>query len=322
MKGFAIKKERVYYLNETNMKKIINYILHPSQIKKRHFIRKMYGKYGQSLSDEEYISKIYKFRTGKSLNLENPSSFNEKMYWLKLNDRKPFYTLLCDKIEVKKIIEKELGPEYIVPTIDTWDSSDDIDFEKLPNKFVLKCNHDSGSVIVCRDKSKLNIKKTRKAINKCLKTDYFLKTREWPYKNINRKVFAEQYVESEDGTSMVDYKFFCFNGEPKFLYVSQGLENHQTASISFFDLDGNRLPFKRSDFKAIEHFEKPSNFEEMKKIAKTLAKLSQSKHVRIDLYSINNRIYFSEFTFFTCGGCIPFEPASADDEIGKMLKLD
>ena len=304
------------------MKKIIKYFLHPSSIKKRHFIKKMYGKYGQSLSDEEYICKMYKFRTGKDLKLENPVSFSEKMYWLKLNDKNPFFTSLCDKIEVKKIIAKELGPQYTIPTIGVWDSANDIDFDNLPNQFVLKCNHDSGSVVVCRDKSKLNIEKTRKIINKSLHTNYFLKTREWPYKNIQPKVFAEQYMESNNSTLMVDYKFFCFNGEPKFLYISRGFENHNLTRLSFFDLEGNRLPFRRSDYQPLEEFDLPDNFDEMKKIALKLAKLSQSKHVRIDLYSVNNQIYFSEFTFFTGGGYIPFEPASADEEIGKMLKLD
>lgn len=271
--------------------------------------------------DRAFLSMRYRKKLNKKCNFKKPHSFNEKMQWLKLHDRKAFYTDLSDKIKAKEIVTNLLGEGYVIPTIAVFDKVKDIDVSKLPDRFVLKCNHDCGSVNICRDKSNFDVERVKKSLKNHLKYNYYNGFREWPYKNIKRKVFAEQYVESEDGTSMVDYKFFCFNGEPKFLYVSQGLENHATASISFFDLDGNRLPFKRSDFKAIEHFDKPEDFEEMKKIAKKLAEFSQTKFIRIDLYTLNHKIYFSEFTFFPCAGFLPFDPIEADKDVGEMLTL-
>ena len=303
------------------MKKLLNYIKHPSELKEWFFYFKTHGKRGRKLSDKEFISLTYKHKTGKEINLDSPKSFNEKLQWLKLHDRNPMYTDLCDKIKAKDIVEKLLGKEYIVPTLGVYNDAKEISFDKLPNKFVLKCNHDSGSVIVCRDKKSLNYKKTVKSLNKDLKLDYYLQSREWPYKDIDRKIFAEEYIEMKENTCMIDYKFYCFDGVPKFLYVSQGLEDHSTAGISFFDLKGNRLPFKRNDYREIKSFFLPNNFSEMLKIAEKLARFSTAKFIRIDLYTTNGKIYFSEFTFFPCGGFTPFEPKDADDQLGEMIEL-
>ena len=303
------------------MKSFVNYLLHPSKIREYIFYKKMNGKYGKKLSDKDFISKKYNHKFGSVLHLDNPQTFNEKLQWLKLYDRNPFYIDLCDKIKVKEIIAKEFGAQYVIPTIDVWDKPSDIDFDKLPNQFVLKCNHDSGSVIICKNKSLLDLEASKSKLLESLNKDYFSGSREWTYKGIEKKIFAEQYMESEDGSSLIDYKFFCFNGEPKFLYVSKGLENHDTACISFFDLNGNRMPFKRSDFEPVDTFTIPEKFEEMKTMAAKLAKFSTAKFIRVDLYSINGNIYFSEFTFFPCGGFIPFKPKKADLEIGSLLKL-
>ena len=271
--------------------------------------------------DRLYLSIRYRKKLNSKCNFKSPKTFNEKMQWLKLHDRKPLYTDLSDKIKAKEIVTKLLGEDYVIPTIAVFDNVKDIDLGKLPDRFVLKCNHDCGSVNICRDKSQFDIERVKKSLKNHLKYNYYNGFREWPYKKIKRRIFAEKYVESEDGSSMVDYKFFCFNGEPKFLYVSQGLEQHSTASVTFFDLDGNKLPFKRSDFKTMETFKKPDDFEEMKRIAKKLAEFSQTKFIRIDLYTLNHKIYFSEFTFFPCAGFLPFVPIEADKDVGDLLKL-
>ena len=304
-----------------NLGKLLKYIKNPSLLKKRYEYFKLHGRKGKKMDDENYIRLDYFYRFGREIDLENPKTFNEKLQWLKLHDRKPLYTNLSDKLISKEIIKGVLGNKYIVPTLKIYDNAKDIVFEDLPKQFVLKCNHDSGSVIVCKDKDKLNKRKTIKALNKAMKTDYYLNSREWPYKNIERKIFAEQYMKSEDGSSLIDYKFFCFNGEPKFLYVSQDMDNHSIARMAFFDLQGKKLPFGRSDYKPMETMKVPNNFEELKEIASHLAKFSQSKFVRIDLYTINGNIYFSEFTFFPCSGHLPFVPKEADYEIGKLLKI-
>ena len=271
--------------------------------------------------DKAFLSFNFRRKMKQSCCLKDPKTFNQKMQWLKIFDRKPFYTDLCDKIKAKILVAQEIGQQHVLPTFAVYQKVSEIDISKLPDRFVLKCNHDCGSVTICRDKKTFDEKLAKKLLKARLKRNSYNGFREWPYKNIERKVFAEQYMESEDGSSLIDYKFFCFNGEPKFLYVSQGLENHSTAAISFFDLDGKRLNFKRSDFKAIQNFKIPDNFGELKEIASRLAKFSQSKFVRIDLYTINGNIYFSEFTFFPCGGYLPFDPKEADAEIGKMLSL-
>lgn len=301
------------------MKSVIEYLKHPSLIKEGFFNAKMNSKHSKSLSDKEYISILFEHKMGRPINLERPTSFNEKLQWLKLNDIHDEFTDLSDKIKVKDIISNLLGKEYIVPTLKIYDSPNEIDFNELPEKFVLKCNHDSGSVIICRNKNAINKKKIIKKLNKFLKTDFYLNSREYPYKNIERKVFAEQYIETSGTKGIVDYKFYCFNGTPKFLYVSQGLENHKTASISFYDLKGKKMPFKRADFAELDSFKMPDNFDYLISLAEKLAKYTKAKFVRVDLYTVNDNVYFSEFTFFPCGGFMPFNPPEQDEEIGKLL---
>ena len=166
------------------------------------------------LSDRAYIKKIYYSRMGKKINLRNPKTFCEKENWLKLYDRRPEYTMMADKYAVRKYIADKIGEEYLVPLLGVWDRAEDIDFEKLPQKFVLKCNHNSD-VVICTDKQSLNIEKTRKKLANQLEQDYYIRKREWPYKNITRKIICEKYMENKNGEKPIDYKVFCFNGEPK-----------------------------------------------------------------------------------------------------------
>ena len=274
-----------------------------------------------NLSDERYLKKKYKSINGRKLDLENPKTFNEKLQWLKLYDRKPIYTTMVDKYEVKKYVADIIGEEYIIPTLGIWDKFEDIDFDSLPDRFVLKCTHDSGGLAICRDKKTFDKTKAEEKINNSLANNYFYNCREWPYKNVKPRIIAEQYMEDEiTGTSLTDYKFYCFNGKPEFLYISTGLEDHATASISFVTMDWEFAPYERSDFKPFKTLpEKPVNFERMIEISR---KLSQGiSFLRVDLYEINGKIYFSELTFSPCGGFMPFKESEHDKMIGDMLVL-
>lgn len=272
-------------------------------------------------SDEKYLKKEYFLYTGKQLDLENPKSFNEKIQWLKLYDRKPIYTTMVDKYATKEYVANLIGNEYIVPLLGVWNTPDEIDFESLPQQFVLKTTHDSGTVIICRDKDKLNIDEVKRRLWKSLRRNYYLVHREWPYKDVSRKIIAEQYLESEEGKGLRDYKFFNFNGKSMFVYISEGLENHSTARISFFDFNGEALPFNRLDYKPLDNCAFPSNFQNMKEISDLLARKLELPFVRTDFYSVNNKIYFSEITFSPCAGLMPLSPEKYDLELGKLIQL-
>lgn len=276
------------------------------------------------IPDETYLKIAYRIKMGKKLNLDAPRTFNEKLQWLKIHDRKPIYTELVDKYEVRKHIAQRIGEEYLIPLVGgPWKSFDEIDFDALPDQFVLKCTHDSGGLVICRDKSKLDKDSARGRIERSLRSNFSCSFREWPYRNVKPRIIAEAYMEDEnEALGLTDYKFFCFNGKPEMIYVSQGLEDHSTASISFYDMSGNRMPFRRSDFKPIEGKMKlPVNFAQMTKTAEELAQIIQCPFVRIDLYSIRGRMYFSEVTFFPCGGMVPFEPAEWDEKLGGWIDL-
>ena len=272
------------------------------------------------LPDKIYIKIKYYMKFHRKIDLKTPKTFNEKLQWLKLYDRKPEYSIMVDKFEAKKYVANIIGEKYIIPTLGVWDRFEDIDFDVLPNRFVLKCTHDSGGLLICRDKSKLDKAAAKKKINISLKTNYFYQGREWPYKNVKPRIIAEEYMENSSSKDLTDYKFYCFNGVPKYLYVSTGLENHATALISFLTLNWEFAPFSRSDYKSFTELPpKPTKFDEMLKLA---AKLSEGyKFLRVDLYQIKNQIYFSELTFSPCGGMMPFDPTEWDEELGKLIDL-
>lgn len=272
------------------------------------------------IKDEKYLKLRYELRMNKKLTLTNPQTFNEKLQWLKLYDRKPEYIQMVDKYEAKKYVANIIGEEYIIPTLGVWEKFEDIDFNKLPKQFVLKCTHDSGGLVICKDKSKLNMEEIKKKINKSLKRNYYYSGREWPYKNVKPRIIIEKYMATDKQTELIDYKFFCFNGEPKFLYVSEGLSDHSTAKISFANMNYELLEFYRKDYKPfIELPKKPVNFEEMKELAKKLSK--NIPFVRVDFYNVEGKIYFGELTFYPCSGYIPFEPKEYDEILGDMLEL-
>lgn len=271
------------------------------------------------LPDEIYLKIVYKIRTGKRLNLKNPITFNEKIQWLKLHNRNKSYSIMVDKYKVRKYIADKVGEKYLIPLLGVYNNANDINIDLLPDKFVIKCTHDSGSVILCQNKQAFT-SKVRKKINQALKRKYYYASREYPYKHVKPRIIVEKMMQNHENNGLIDFKFYCFHGEPKFLYVSGGLDNHTSARISFYNLDLTEAPFQRSDYK---HFSKipqiPVNYEKMIEIARILSK--DIPFVRIDLYEIDGAIYFSEITFSPCGGMMPFEPEEYDTILGKYIDL-
>lgn len=274
----------------------------------------------RNLSDEKYIKLKFYASLGEKLNLDNPKTFNEKLQWLKLYDRNPKYTKMVDKYEAKKYVADIIGEEYIIPTLGVWDNFDMIDFDSLPNGFVLKSTHDSGGLVICKDKKDFNKSVAKAKIERSLKRDYYLVHREWPYKDVPKRIVAEQYIEECDGANLIDYKFYCFNGKPKFLYVSQGLSNHQTAHINYVSLDWKKTKFKRNDFDEFEELPpKPLNFDKMIECSQKLS--HNIPFLRVDFYNLNGKIYFSELTFFPGAGFTEFHPPEWDEIIGEWINL-
>ena len=298
------------------IKKVIKYVLDPDY---RFVVPARKGKYNH-LPDEEYLSRRYRASMKKDLNLNDPKTYNEKLQWLKLYNQRPEYTQMVDKHAVKQYVADCIGEEYIIPTLGVWDKFEDIDFDSLPNQFVLKCTHDSGGLVICRDKSRLNVKKARRKINDSLKRDFYMRSREWPYKNVPRKIIAEKYMEDRETAELRDYKFLCFNGEPKALYVATDRQTPgEEVKFDFFDMDYRHIEVKNGHQNAKVLPEKPQRFELMKELAK---KLSQGiPHVRIDFYEVDGKVYFGEMTFFHMSGMVPFEPEEWDYTFGSWIEL-
>ncbi len=438
--------------------KIADKVVHPS---KAIFAIGIRGGF-RFLNDEDYLKLMYRCRFGKKLNLDSPETFNEKLQWLKIHNRNPLYTKLVDKYEAKQYVADRLGEEYIIPTIGVWDSFDDINFEQLPNQFVLKCTHDSGGLVICRDKNKLDMDEARKKIRRSLRRNYYWAGREWPYKDVKPRIIAEKYMEDNSGelrdykifnfdgepkiiqvdynrfvnhkrtlystdwkyieaeigypadpmidikrpqcleellklarqlsegftyirtdfyviddkilfgeltfyaesgfqkitpdrfnetlgkwinlpmggallrsnnvllyiryetitkkNQLTDYKFYCFDGIPRFIYISEGLEEHRTARISFLTMNWEEEDFQREDYMPFEKIPpKPENFEAMTKVAQCLSE--GFPFMRVDLYSICGKVYFSEMTLCPCSGYMPFLPEAADQSVGNYLKI-
>lgn len=258
------------------------------------------------LSDKTYLKTMYKIKVHKHLDLDNPKTFNEKLQWLKLHVRDPKYTACVDKYEVKKIVADELGEELIIPTIGIWNSFDEIDFDSLPEQFVLKCTHDSGGLVICKNKSDLNIPQAKKKIEKSLKRNYYYMGREWPYKNVKPRILAEQYMVDESNYELKDYKFFVFNGEVKALFIATDRTAETETCFDFYDKDFNHLPIRNGHPNAERKINKPDNFEKMIDLAEKLGK--GFPHVRIDFYNIRGKVYFGEMTFFHNSGIVSFDP--------------
>lgn len=273
------------------------------------------------LSDEKFIKKAYKVRMGKELSLDNPVTYNEKLQWLKLNDRNPLYTQMVDKYEVKKIVASAIGEEYIIPTLGVWDKFEGIDFDKLPTQFVLKCTHNSGGLVICKDKSNLNLEKAKQKINRSLAFDYYYNSREWPYKNVQPRIIAEQYMENEDGSAIDDYKIQCFDGKVDNIMVCVGRFEKSGVRYHYFDKKWNYLPYCPYEGITAENvnIEPPTKLNEMIQIAETLSK--GIPQLRVDLYEIKGQVYFGELTFFTSSGFDTTITEEADRILGSKLVI-
>lgn len=272
------------------------------------------------IPDTPMLKLEYWLKINKPLHLNPPVTFNEKLQWLKLHDRKPIYTLMADKYEVREYIKNKIGEQYLVPIYGCWESVEEIPFDKLPNQFVLKCTHDSGSVILCSDKAKLDIDDAKKKLNKRLKKNPYWWAREWPYKNIKPRVIAEHFLKDGDNDFLPVYKFFCFNGEPRIIQQIQN-DKQPNETVDYFDTQWNRINMMQRFPNSTFPIRKPEKLEEMVAIARILAQ--ETSFLRVDLYVINGEIKFSEHTFYTDAGFSIFEPESEnwDSRLGEWIDL-
>lgn len=301
--------------------KIIKFLKNPYRliaaiISKNNFVSHM-------ISDEYYLRIKFRAIFGRKLDLDNPKTYNEKLQWLKLYDRKPIYSTMVDKYEAKKYVANIIGNEYIIPTYGIYDRFEDIDFNSLPNEFVLKCTHDSGGVVICKDKTKLDLKKMRKKINKRLKTNYYYEYREWPYKNVKPRIIIEKYMTEQCGSEPNDYKVLCFNGEPKLIELHMNrFTDRQTQD--FYDVEWNKTTISQTgvpEFKVNHNvFPKPANLDEMLEMSRILSK--NFVHLRVDWYLINGRLYFGELTFYDGSGLEPWDDPKDDLMLGSLVDLD
>lgn len=272
------------------------------------------------VSDKIFLQGVWFIKFGKYLDLDNPVTFNEKLQWLKLYDRKPEYTRMVDKYEAKKYVASIIGEEHIIPTLGVWDSFDKIDFDKLPNRFVLKTTHDSGGVVICKDKTTFDHKAAKKKLNKSLKHDYYATSKEWPYKDVKRRILAEEYMVDESGYELKDYKIFCFGGKPELMFIASDrqVEGEET-KFDFYDMTFEHLPFTNGHPNASHSLRCPETFRQMQDLATKLS--AGLPHVRVDFYDINGKVYFGELTFSHWSGLVPFNPEKWDRKLGKLIQL-
>lgn len=300
------------------MQPIINYIKHPAG-----FMDSLVHSLGKCLPDSTYIKLRYRFQMGKRLNLKNPKTFQEKIQWLKLHDRNPLYTTLVDKVQVKEYVSEKVGSQYVIPLLGVWDRPEDIEWEKLPDRFVLKTNHSGGNlgVVICRDNASFNRQTAIDKLNASLRHDVYKDLREWPYKNVVKKVFAEEFIEVRpDVKDLPDYKWYCFNGEPKYCQVIQDRNTHET--IDFFDADWNHQEFvglNPSVEQASMLPNRPQNLDTHLRIARNLSE--GIPFSRIDLYDIGGKTLFGEVTFFPASGIGRFSPEKYNEMLGEMITL-
>lgn len=271
------------------------------------------------LPDRGYVFLNYIRNLHRIPNLRNPKTFNEKLQWLKLHDRRPVYTTMADKVESRAFIEERAGAGLTVPLLGVWDSFDDIDFARLPDRFVIKCSHDSGGLVVCADKSHLDMDGVRKRITKSLESNYYFQNREWPYKDIKPKVFAEEYLEEAPGENLWDYKFFCFGGRPKVMYMCKEHDSPEALREAFFDMEGRFLELEMDAPRPETPPELPPCFGEMERLAAILSE--GVPFLRVDFFYVKGRVYAGELTFFHCGGFAPVKPREWDLRLGSWIEL-
>ena len=272
------------------------------------------------LKDDIYLNLLFfSLMRRKWIDWNNPQGFNEKLQWLKVHDHKPEYTIMVDKYAAKQYVADRIGEEYIIPTLGIWEHFDDIDFDSLPNQFVLKCTHDSGGLVICKDKRTLNKEAAKKKIEKCLKRNYYWSGREWPYKNVPPRIIAEKYM-SEDGNEEInDYKLMCFNSKVKATFVCSNRFSDEGLNVTFYDADWKRMPFERHYPASSSEISKPKTYEEMVLLAERLAQ--QIPFLHVDFYEVKGKPYFGDLTFFPGSGFEEFNPDEWDKTLGEWIKL-
>lgn len=268
---------------------------------------------------KEFICKQFNHAVGYEPNIDKPESFNEKLQWLKLYYRNPLMTVCADKYEVRNYVREKIGEKYLVKLIGVFDNVDDINFDNLPDKFILKVNHGSGQNIICKNKSDLNINEVKDKLSEWMlpKSNHYFYSYEWCYKDIKPKIVCEELIQDSSNDYLDDYKFMCFNGEVKMVFVCS--ERQTKLKVDFFDLDWNKLPFTRLYDNSQKEIKKPKNFDLMIKLAEKLSK--PFPFVRVDFYEVEGRVYFGEMTFYPGNGMESFKPVEWDYNIGKMLNL-
>lgn len=286
----------------------------------KNILKKICYQISKIIPSKIYLKIVYRIKIHKRLNLKNPQTFNEKIQWLKLYDRKDTYTKMVDKYDVKKYVSKIIGEEYIIPTLGIYDNYNDIKFDKLPNSFVIKCTHDSGGVAICKDKNTFDFINARKIIGKSLRNNYYYHGREWPYKNVQARIIIEKYMEDSETKELRDYKFFCFNGIVRCFKIDYNrMTNHRA---NYYSREGELLNF--GECICPPEYDKkvdlPKNLNKMIGLAERLSK--NFAFLRVDFYEVNNKIYFGELTFYPASGFGKFEPEEYDRILGDMLKLN
>ena len=295
--------------------------------KLKRYIKSPYYAFGNDISkthpgwmSDRYFIRVFWYQIhGYPLDLEHPQTFNEKIQWMKLYDHDPRYPEMIDKLKVKEWVAKTIGQQYMIPTLAVYDTPDDITLDDLPNQFVLKCNHDSGGLVICKDKSQFNLEEAKQVLWKSFNHDYYKEYREWPYREIKRKVFAETYLVDARTNDLPDFKFFTFNGIPYFMFVASGRQSEKEVQFDFFDMQQNRLNVKNVHPNHSGPVVLPETFEVMRDLAQKLA--NEFKQVRVDFYEANGACYFGEMTFFHGAGFMPFNPKSFDKKMGDLWKL-
>lgn len=274
---------------------------------------------GSIWADKIYLSILFRYRLKRKLDFKNPKTYNEKLQWMKIYDKNPLYSKLADKYEVRKYIANKIGEEYLIPLIGVWNSFDEIDFDKMPNEFILKCTHDSGSVIICTDKNSFDKKKARKKFNHWMKRNYYINTREWPYKDIEPKIIAEKLI-GEKGKAPIDYKFYCFNGVVDCVMLCLDRESGNT-NFCYLSRGWKKLPYAKDEFDTCKDkiIYKPKSIDKMFELAEKLCK--PFKSVRIDMYFEDDKIYFGEITFFNQSGFDADLASDIDEKWGNMINL-
>lgn len=275
------------------------------------------GHFCHGVSDKRYLKWVYRIVFGKKLNIDNPQTFNEKLCWLKVYYQKPLFTQLADKYRVKQIVAEKIGEEYVVPCYGKWKHVDEIDFNQLPNRAFLKSIHDSGGGILVDQTKGVNWKALHRRFNHRTmegRNNYW-HLREWPYKNIEPCIIAEEYLDEGTGHELHDYKFWCFNGKPTYMYVTN---KGKVIKENFYDMDFNPVAIDHGFERTVPEYEKPENFNKMKELAAILSK--DIPFVRIDFFNVNGHLYFGEFTFYDWGGMRPFRNGW-DEILGEKLVL-